>query len=175
MPSEGPWLLGGTCQPRSLGAPIIDALQLGHTRQPPVGVASQTQIAAVFHSLIPGHVPAVVLPRPHESRCRVSPVITWLRLLRLASVCCRRLSTGENDDDREKNQDNICLPLHDAHPFGYMLLLLKVRMSNPLKCVDCSEKQPHLDLLDPVGVLDELVVALDESLCRSSGYEWIEI
>src|ERR1035438_7136005 len=98
----------------SFGAHVMDSPQFVDRRQSPVRESGPTKVLAVLHCLVPVHIFAIVLPRPHESGGWINPIPTHLRLLRQASILCRGLSASNNGDNRYKNENTLCLPLHKA-------------------------------------------------------------
>jgi len=69
---------------RNIDTGVVDPLQLVDSRQPPAGVAAQLQIGAVGVGLVPVHIRAVILLRPHQPGGRIGPDV----------VSCGRISTA---------------------------------------------------------------------------------
>src|SRR5260370_15033333 len=84
----------------SIGVLVVDPFQLPERREPPVRIASQSQIAAVFDGLVPAHIFTGVFPSPHQASGWIGPILTHLSLLLQPSVLLRGLSARDHGDDR---------------------------------------------------------------------------
>lgn len=77
-----PWesrTLAGAGESGSVGAFVVDSVQLSERRKLSVGVASQSKLTAVTHGLM--HLYVVLPPGSHESRRSIGPIPAKLCLL----------------------------------------------------------------------------------------------